>query len=134
MQKEIIVVIIVFSIMGIFYYVSQKYINTKINFVVASIQEVADLLDKDYKNKDNININYINEKLEEINHEWEEVSKKLAIYITHTELDNLTASIKILSKYTSMENYTDAIPFASKCIVQLKQLLDKEDLSIINLF
>ena len=134
MQKEIIIVIIIFIIMGIFYFITHKYINDKIEFVSSLVREVIDLLNADYKNKNDSNIKKINEKMEEIKNKWEDISNKLAVYIAHTELDNLTASITTLSEYTKMENYTDAIPFACKCIVQLDQLKDKENISIINLF
>lgn len=134
MQKEVIIVTIIFIIMGIFYFISHRYVNEKIEFISSSTQEVINLLNEDYKNENDLNIETINKKMDEIKTEWEEISNKLAVYIAHTELDNLTASIITLSEYTKMENYTDAIPFACKCIVQLDQLKDKENISIINLF
>ena len=112
--------------------------ENKIEEAKASKEELKSLQDKfdvlyDLYEEEKEN-NQIIEKMDVLREEWSNLSKKLAFYIEHDEIEKVDTSIVEINEYIKLGLYDEAIPEIRKCSFILEHIKNKGELQVINLF
>lgn len=73
-------------------------------------------------------------KIVEIENEWNEYQEKLAYYIEHDELEKVETQIFTMKGFSEIKKYDEIIPELEKCIFILEHIQDKTKLNVKNIF
>ena len=131
MKKEIIIIFFVLMVILILNSISQKYTNE--TFEVIS-EQLDELEGKFYKNEENIDIQYMEKKIKEIQENCDERYNIMACYIEHEELEKVYTNIVALDGLLNLEEYGNAIAELEKAKYTLKHIKEKYTFSILNIF
>ncbi len=131
MKKEIIIISAILVFILILNAISQAYTNETVEVISGQLEELEEKFDK---NEDDIDIQYMEEKVEEIKSNWDERYNILACYIEHEELEKVYTNIVALDGLLNLEEYGNAIAELEKAKYTLKHIKEKYTFSVLNIF
>ena len=131
MLKEIVICITIIITIVIGNNVTQEY-------TTQAVGEMTNLLNSIRKeiseNKENMDINKIEEEIEKINTQWEKRHEKLAYYIEHDELEKVETNLTGLKGEIEAGEYGDAMSQLDQSIFLLEHIEDKYEFNLQNIF
>lgn len=131
MKKELIICIIIILLIIIGNIVTQNYTKE----CVSQMNQKLDILKDSSINakieEDNMDLE---NKIVEIENEWNEYQEKLAYYIEHDELEKVETQIFTMKGFSEIKKYDEIIPELEKCIFILEHIQDKTKLNVKNIF
>ena len=142
MQKEIIIVIIIAIIIISADILTQKYTKNSFENINNQLDEIKIIGKELEKVKESQNAilesqekkKRLEEKIENMQNDWEKINKTTALYIEHDELEKVNASMIKFKSYFELEEYSEAIPELEDCKYILNHIKEKEAMQFINLF
>ena len=127
MYKEVIIIIIVLIFVISLDIITNKY--TK--YATYSLSNNLSNFREDVLNN---NKEYLKDKLDQINNEWEKYKQKLSYYMEHDELEKVGNSLSSLNARIQVKEYNDAIDEIDESIFILQHIEEKERFSLSSLF
>ena len=131
MLKEIIICIAIVTTIVIGNSITQEY-------TIESVNEMVDLLDsirtEISDNKENIDINKIENEVDNLKEEWEKRHEKLAFYIEHDELEKVETNLTGLKGEIETGEYGDAMSRLDQSVFLLEHIEDKYKFNLQNIF
>lgn len=137
MKKEVIIVVTILILIIITDIFTQDYTKNSFKNIKLKLNEISDI-GKNLDENKNIDVEKENIKLEEkietLNKEWQNINKKVAIFIEHDELEKVNVSMVKLKNYFEVKEYGEAIPELENCKYILEHIVEKQKIKLINLF
>ena len=103
------------------------------NFTEKSVYEVSELFDLLKENISNSNVTEIKSDIQNIKKKWEEMSKWLAYYIEHDELEKVETAIVLMKSYCESEDYSSAIARLDEGKFVLEHIEEKNSFNLKNI-
>ena len=126
MIKEMIIcLIIIVSIISIDIFTQ--------NFTEKTVDEVNKMFDSLKVNISSDNKHKMQNDIEDLERKWEEMSKCLAYYIEHDELEKVETAIVLMKSYWQEEDYPSAIARLEEGKFILKHILEKNSFNLKNI-
>ena len=103
------------------------------NFTERSVYDVSRLFDSLKENISNNNLTEIQDDIKNIEKKWKEMSKWLAYYIEHDELEKVETAIVLMKSYCESEDYTSAIARLEEGKFVLEHIEEKNSFNLKNI-
>ena len=103
------------------------------NFTEKTVEEVNGMFDSLKENISSDNMNEMQNDIENLERKWEEMSKKLAYYIEHDELEKVETAIVMMKSYWQSEDYPSAIARLEEGKFVLKHIEEKNSFNLKNI-
>ena len=129
MYKEVIICIIIVTVLFIGNTITEKYTSSSVEELSKQLTELKEELIKKEKSNE-----FIYEKMEQIENEWQIRHQKLAYYIEHDELEKFAKNLENIKTYTEMEDYDNATKEINEGIFILEHIEDKYSFNLQNIF
>ena len=131
MLKEIIICIIIVTTIIIGNSISQRYTTESVNEMVNSLNAIRTEI---FDNKENIDINKIENEIDNLKNKWEKRHEKLAFYIEHDELEKVETNLTGLKGEIEAGEYGDAMSQLDQSVFLLEHIEDKYKFNLQNIF
>ena len=131
MLKEIIICIIIVTTIIIGNSISQRYTTESVNEMVNSLNAIRTEI---FDNKENIDINKIENEIDNLKNKWEKRHEKLAFYIEHDELEKVETNLTGLKGEIEAGEYGDAMSQLDQSDFLLEHIEDKYKFNLQNIF
>ena len=131
MLKEIIICITIVTTIVIGNSVTQKYTTESVDEMVNSLNSIRTEI---FENKENIDINNLQDEIDNLKEKWEKRHEKLAFYIEHDELEKVETNITAMKSFVESAEYADSISELDKTVFVLKHIEDKYVFNLQNVF
>lgn len=129
MKKEVIICIVIVILVIVGNIVTQNYTNKCVAVASESLNELREEL-----LKDDVNLEFAKEKVDDIYSDWSDRHNKLAYYVEHDELEKVKTDLTGLKGYIETEEYSEAVPELDRTVFVLEHIKDKTALNLKNLF
>lgn len=131
MVKELVISIVIVVSIFIGNAFTENYTKKSIDETTESLSDLRVQIEKD---EDSINTDVTEQKIDEIQREWNLKYEKLAYYIEHNELEKVKTELVGLKGYIEKEEYSEALPSVDRSIFILEHIKEKTGLSLKNIF
>lgn len=129
MYKEIVVCIFVVILIISMDFVSNNYTKKTFSNINDNLNNLRNEMIKENKDK-----GQIDENVKKVEQEWNKNLNLLSCYIEHNELEKVIRQLTLIKGNIDVEEYNQAIPQLDECVFIINHILDKEKLTIRNLF
>ena len=127
MLKETIICIIIVSAIFIGNFISQDYTKQTVTQLTDTLSDLRQkVIDK--------NDTQSQEKIENINKEWDNKKSKLAYYIEHDELEKIETGLTEIKSNIQTLEYEHGIEQIDKTIFLLEHVRDEYEVNLENIF
>jgi len=127
MKKQLVLCIIIILLVIIGNVVTQKYTAYCLSEMDKQLIELKEnILEEDYYKTNN--------KIQDIEKNWDKMQNVLAFYIEHDELEKIEMQLSLLKGQIEAKVYKDTFAEIEKCIFILEHIKDKTSLNIKNIF
>ena len=107
MKKELIICIFIIVLIIVTNIITQKYTTE----CVKIMNEKLDVLKEASLKED---VGKIQEKISEVENNWNELQEKLAFYIEHDELEKVETQIYAMKGFYEIDKYDEIVPTVNK--------------------
>lgn len=129
MAKELVICIIIVVSIFAGNAITQGYLNKSVTIITENLDEL-----KEEIVKEEINIELVKNKVQNIYNNWEEKNKRLAYYVEHDELEKVNTGLTGLKAYIETEEFSEAVPDLEKTIFVLEHIKNKNIVNLKNIF
>ncbi len=127
MYKELVIcIVIIVSIFSLDMF-TQGYTNRSVEEISKKIEELEQNITTEDKET-------IDDQLNNINHRWEMMHKKLAYYIEHNEIEKVDTAFVNMESYIKSEEYASAKAQLEEGKFILKHIKQKYSFNLQNIF
>ena len=131
MLKEIIMCITIVTTIVIGNSVTQKYTTESVDEMVNSLNSIRTEI---FENKENIDINNLENKIDNLKEKWERRHEKLAFYIEHDELEKVETNLTGLKGEIEGGEYGEVMSRLDQSVFLLEHIEDKYKFNLQNIF
>lgn len=131
MAKELIISIIIVVLIFIGNGITENYTKESVEETSNSLVELRNEIIKD---EDEVDLQLVKTKIDDIYEKWNNKHEKLAYYIEHDELEKVKTELTGLRGYIEKEEYTEAVPELDKSVYILEHIKDKTAINLKNIF
>ena len=129
MCKEVIICIIIVTVLFIGNTITEGYTSSSVEELSKQLTELKEELIKKEKSNE-----FIYEKMEQIENEWQIRHQKLAYYIEHDELEKVETDITLIKSYIEVEESNDCINKIDECIFIMEHIEERDKFNLENIF
>ena len=129
MYKEVIICIIIVTVLFIGNTITEGYTSSSVEELSKQLTELKEELIKKEKSNE-----FIYEKMEQIENEWQIRHQKLAYYIEHDELEKVETDITLIKSYIEVEESNDCINKIDECIFIMEHIEERDKFNLENIF
>ena len=129
MYKEVIICIIIVTVLFIGNTITEKYTSSSVEELSKQLTELKEELIKKEKSNE-----FIYEKMEQIENEWQIRHQKLAYYIEHDELEKVETDLTLIKSYIEVEESNDCINKIDECIFIMEHIEERDKFNLENIF
>ena len=133
MLKETCIIFIIIIFVITLNTIAQKYTDKTFEAISADLEELGNEF-KTEEEKDKVDGEAMEEKLDIVKEKWEQRYKILAYYIEHDELEKVYTSIVALDGLLNLEEYGNAIAELEKIKYTLEHIKEKYTFTLMNIF
>lgn len=127
MYKELVIcIVIIVSIFSLDMF-TQGYTNRAVEEISKKIEELEQNITREDKE-------IVDAQLNNINHRWEMMHKKLAYYIEHNEIEKVDTAFVNMESYIKSEEYASAKAQLEEGKFILKHIKQKYSFNLQNIF
>ena len=131
MLKEIIICITIVTTIVIGNSVTQKYTTESVNEMVNLLNNIRTEI---FDNKENIDINNLENEIDNLKEKWERRHEKLAFYIEHDELEKVETNLTGLKGEIEGGEYGEVMSRLDQSVFLLEHIEDKYKFNLQNVF
>lgn len=131
MLKEIIICITIVVTISIGNIVTQNYTTHAVEELRNSLSSTRKEI---FKNKEDIDVERIEQEVDNIYEEWERKHEKLAYYIEHDELEKVETNLTGVKGEIEAKEYGEAMSRLDQSIFLLEHIQDKYAFNLQNIF
>lgn len=129
MHKELIISIVIIISIFALNYITQGYTDKTVNEVKEHLNSIKEELTKEEPDFEKAII-----KADKAFEKWEELDDKMALYIEHNEIEEVTTAITSTKSFTKMEDEGQAVDSIDRCIYLLEYIDEREKFTLDNIF
>ena len=129
MCKEVIICIIIVTVLFIGNTITEGYTSSSVEELSKQLTELKEELIKKEKSNE-----FIYEKMEQIENEWQIRHQKLAYYIEHDELEKVETDLTLIKSYIEVEESNDCINKIDECIFIMEHIEERDKFNLENIF
>ena len=131
MLKEIIICITIVVTIVIGNSITQKYTTESVNEMVNLLNNIKTEI---FENKENVDINNLENEIDNLKEEWEKRHEKLAFYIEHDELEKVETNLTGLKGEIEGGEYGEVMSRLEQSVFLLEHIEDKYKFNLQNIF
>lgn len=129
MLKELSICIIIVILILVGNFITQNYTNSSVDITSEELNKLREEVIKE-----EVDLEWSNQKINEIYSDWNNRHKKLAYYIEHDELEKVETNLSALRGYIEIEEYQEAVAELDRTIYVLQHIKNKNIFTLDNIF
>lgn len=129
MKKEIIIIISILIVVIVLNLITQNYTKHSINLLNDKLKEIKSEIEKE-----NIENNNIQNRINETYELWQKKEKILAYYIEHDELEKIGSKLNLIRGDIQSENYDEAVSNIEETVFIFNHIEEKYKVLVKNIF
>jgi hypothetical protein len=133
--RHLIAVIIIVIVIIVIDIISDKYSDNKLNSINSSLDVIdSAIVGSEDENISDSQMEKIQKVSEDLVSEWRKSQELLACYIEHDELEKIGNKLYVLNSQIKSQNFVDAKQAIEEIRFLIEHLLDKQKVTIPNIF
>lgn len=129
MLKELSICIIIVILILVGNFITQNYTNSSVDITSEELNKLREEVIKE-----EVDLEWSNQKINEIYSDWNNRHKKLAYYIEHDELEKVETNLSALRGYIEIEEHQEAVAELDRTIYVLQHIKNKNIFTLDNIF
>ena len=128
MKKEVIICVIILIFIFVGDIITQNYSKNSSEEITRDLEGLKVMIDE------NIEVNKLEVKADEIENKWNEKYNKLAYFIEHEELEKVKTGLVSIKYFVKSEENSELMNEVDKTIYLLEHIVEKNKVNLKNIF
>ena len=128
MKKEVIICVIILIFIFVGDIITQNYSKNSSEEITRDLEGLKVMIDE------NIEVNKLEVKADEIENKWNEKYNKLAYFIEHEELEKVKTGLVSIKSFVKSEENSELMNEVDKTIYLLEHIVEKNRINLKNIF
>ena len=128
MKKEVIICVIILIFIFVGHIITQNYSKNSSEEITKDLEGLKVMIDE------NIEVNKLEVKADEIENKWNEKYNKLAYFIEHEELEKVKTGLVSIKSFVKSEENSELMNEVDKTIYLLEHIVEKNKVNLKNIF
>ena len=128
MKKEVIICVIILIFIFVGDIITQNYSKNSSEEITRDLEGLKVMIDE------NIEVNKLEVKADEIENKWNEKYNKLAYFIEHEELEKVKTGLVSIKSFVKSEENSELMNEVDKTIYLLEHIVEKNKVNLKNKF
>lgn len=128
MKKEVIICVIILIFIFVGDIITQNYSKNSSEEITRDLEGLKVMIDE------NIEVNKLEVKADEIENKWNEKYNKLAYFIEHEELEKVKTGLVSIKSFVKSEENSELMNEVDKTIYLLEHIVEKNKVNLKNIF
>ena len=128
MKKEVIICVIILIFIFVGDIITQNYSKNSSEEITRDLEGLKVMIDE------NIEVNKLEVKADEIENKWNEKYNKLAYFIEHEELEKVKTGLVSIKSFVKSEENSELRNEVDKTIYLLEHIVEKNKVNLKNIF
>lgn len=128
MKKEVIICVIILIFIFVGDIITQNYSKNSSEEITKDLEGLKVMIDE------NIEVNKLEVKADEIENKWNEKYNKLAYFIEHEELEKVKTGLVSIKSFVKSEENSELMNEVDKTIYLLEHIVEKNKVNLKNIF